>query len=177
MMKTVLVATDGSDHAKKACALASDIAARFGARLIVLHVLLSGIPAARLGELANRRKLTKAQRDLLDHYEADMQAALASSGAMAGYGPIAAPAELLEPVGRQILQRAEAQARKAGVTNVVTRLVGGEPADAILECAKRDKANLIALGSRGLGDLKGFFLGSVSHKVSARAECACLTIK
>jgi cytochrome c len=42
MLKTVLVATDGSDHARKASALAGDLADRYGARVVVVHVLLRG---------------------------------------------------------------------------------------------------------------------------------------
>jgi nucleotide-binding universal stress UspA family protein len=45
------------------------------------------------------------------------------------------------------------------------------------ESAEKEKAGMIILGSRGLSDLKGFFLGSVSHKVSAHAECSCVTVK
>jgi nucleotide-binding universal stress UspA family protein len=60
---------------------------------------------------------------------------------------------------------------------VTTLLAGGDPADAILEAAKREKADTIVLGSRGLGDFKGLVLGSVSHKVAAHAECTCITVK
>ncbi len=42
MIKTILVPTDGSEHAKKAVLLASDIAEKFDARMVVLHVLSSG---------------------------------------------------------------------------------------------------------------------------------------
>ena len=41
MIKTILVATDGSDHAKKALSLASDLGAKYGARLVLVHVLLT----------------------------------------------------------------------------------------------------------------------------------------
>ncbi len=39
MFKTVLVATDGSKHASKAITLASDLAVKYDARLVLLHVL------------------------------------------------------------------------------------------------------------------------------------------
>jgi len=36
---------------------------------------------------------------------------------------------------------------------------------------------MIVMGSRGLSDFKGLLLGSISHKVSAQAECTCVTVK
>jgi len=42
MIKTILVPTDGSDHANKATTLAADIAEKYGARLVVLHVMSRG---------------------------------------------------------------------------------------------------------------------------------------
>ncbi len=39
------------------------------------------------------------------------------------------------------------------------------------------KADLVVMGTRGIGEFKGLLLGSVSHKMSARANCAVLTVK
>jgi len=33
------------------------------------------------------------------------------------------------------------------------------------------------MGTRGLSDLKGLFVGSVSHKVSHLADCSCITVR
>ncbi len=43
-------------------------------------------------------------------------------------------------------------------------LKGSSPADLILNCAKETKADLIIMGSRGMGGVKGY-LGSVSYAV------------
>lgn len=177
MIRTMLVATDGSEHAKKALRLASDIAAKYKARMVLLHVLMSNARSDTLRKLANRRALGKGLRERLDNYEVEFQTAIAGAGEAATFVPVPPPRELTEAIGRQVVERAEQTARKAGVKQVSTVLAGGDPADAILDTAKREKVEMIVLGSRGLGDFKGLILGSVSHKVSARAECTCVTVK
>ena len=56
MFKTILVPTDGSENAKKAVALASDLAAKYRARMILLHVVADyDLPesAVRFAEVEN----------------------------------------------------------------------------------------------------------------------------
>ncbi|MEQ9642285.1 MAG: universal stress protein [Alphaproteobacteria bacterium] len=177
MIKTIVVATDGSDHAGKALDLASDLASKYGARLVVLHVLMSNARSDTLLALADRDRLPDELRNKLDNYEADFQSAMMSAGGMTGYVPAPPPPELLMAIAGQILDDAEAKAKKAGVTDVVRQAVGGDAADAVLASAKDEKADMIVLGSRGLSDFKGLLLGSVSHKVSNQAECTCVTVK
>lgn len=50
----------------------------------------------------------------------------------------------------------------------------GHPVDCILDVAKRESVDLIVIGSRGLGGLKEFFLGSVSNGVLHHAPCPVL---
>jgi nucleotide-binding universal stress UspA family protein len=81
-----------------------------------------------------------------------------------------------EKEGQEILKNSESQARALGVTAEYV-LVTGNPADEILKYATNKKIDLIAMGSRGLSDIKAFFLGSVSKKISQRAECPVLIVK
>lgn len=177
MIKTILVATDGSDHAKKALSLAADLGAKYKAKLVLVHVLLSNARAETLQALATRSRLSKKLRDSLENYEADFQRVVASAGADVGYIAAPAPQDLVEAIGQQVLGRADKIAAKAGVKKISTLLVDGDPADVILDLAVRHKADMIVMGSRGLSDFKGLLLGSTSHKVSAQAECTCVTVK
>jgi nucleotide-binding universal stress UspA family protein len=177
MIKTILVATDGSDHAKKALSLASDLGAKYGTRLILVHVLLSNARSETLRALANRRGLRKKLRDLLENYEADFLQEIAAAGADGGFIPIPPPRELVEAIGQQIMDRAEKTAETEGVKKITKLMVQGDPADVILDLATSNRADMIVLGSRGLSDFKGLFLGSVSHKVSSQADCTCVTVK
>jgi nucleotide-binding universal stress UspA family protein len=65
---------------------------------------------------------------------------------------------------------------KAGVP--YTLEVGmGDPAAEILATAGRVGADLVVIGSRGLGALKGVVLGSVSQKVAQIAACPVMIVK
>ena len=74
------------------------------------------------------------------------------------------------------LEAAAAVAREAGVT-VTAYPRQGDPADAILDVAEEQEADLIVVGNRGMTGAKRFLLGSVPNKVSHHAPCSVLIIR
>ena len=56
-------------------------------------------------------------------------------------------------------------------------MLHGRPADEIIRYAEESGADLLVMGSRGLGALREFALGSVSHKVLTHAKCPVLVVK
>lgn len=95
-----------------------------------------------------------------------------------GIGAIALEAsrEERERTGRQVVDRAAEDARQQGVAHVETIIGQGEPARSIISEARKSGADAIVMGSRGLSDLKGLIVGSVSHKVSHAASCTVITV-
>ncbi len=75
-----------------------------------------------------------------------------------------------------LLNHAVSLAEEVGI-EIETQYVIGEPAIQIVKKAEEGKYQLIVMGSRGLGNLKGLMLGSVSQKVSQLAHCPVLIIK
>jgi len=67
-------------------------------------------------------------------------------------------------------------AREAGVT-VATHACQGDPADAILEIAESQGADLVIVGNKGMTGAKRFLLGSVPNKVSHHAPCSVLIVR
>ncbi len=53
----------------------------------------------------------------------------------------------------------------------------GNPAKSIVDYSQKIGSDLIVLGSRGLSDIKEFFIGSVSHNVVQHAQCPVLVAK
>ena len=92
-----------------------------------------------------------------------------------------APAELewsinpREDVEATLAKAAEG-VEAAGV-KVQTFAREGDPADAILDVAEEQNADLIVVGNKGMTGAKRFLLGSVPNKVSHHAPCSVLIIR
>ena len=55
-------------------------------------------------------------------------------------------------------------------------ILEGDPAERIIETARVMKSDLIVMGSRGLSNILGLTLGSVSTKVLHSAKCMVLIV-
>ncbi len=172
MLKKILVSTDGSDHAGKAVALASDLAAKYGSELVILHVLLRGHLPDELRRLAEIE-------GLIEHPAKPpvTEVPMAMAVAPTSITDEVASLQVLDAIGRQIVGNAERVACDHGVKTVRTLVEDGDAAERILDIAKREDVDAIVQGSRGLGTLKGLLLGSVSIKVAQHAHCTCITVK
>jgi nucleotide-binding universal stress UspA family protein len=150
MIKSILVPVDGSEHANVAVDWASELSVKFGAPLILLHVVREP-PGAELPED-------------LRHFAELEQMSLALKSVWTS-------------IGQEIADKATARAGAKGAKQIETVVEVGDPSRTIVDYAKRRNVDLIVMGRRGLGDVKGLLLGSVSHKVAHLADCACMTVK
>ncbi len=87
-----------------------------------------------------------------------------------------------ENLGRQdvadwILSTARSLAADAGAKTIETDTGSGDPASAILRAADEHGADMLVLGARGLSDLQGLIVGSVSHKVLSLTKLPCLIVR
>lgn len=175
MIKTILVPIDGSEHARKAAVLAGDIAEKYDAEVVLLHVAL---PGNRLPE--GLRRLAEVEH-LVDP---ERHPAAPSTGvpgdtivALRDRNESDLSEEAGARVGQWLLDQAEQSVRQKGAQTIHKRLEAGDPVETILASARDITPNLIVMGSRGLSTLEGLLLGSVSHKVSQLATCSCITVK
>lgn len=175
MISTIVVAIDGSAHQDKVLALAGAEAKAHGARLVLAHGLLRAASYAELYDIAERHGFMAQVKAKLD--DAATPPPIAPSAAMGGAIPVViVPVETLEAVGEGIAASARRTLEPHGIT-VDSRMLDAGGAEAVLETARAEGADLIVIGSRGLGRLSGLVLGSVSQKVLHDAECACLVVK
>ena len=151
MSKKFMVAVDGSEHGWKALDLATNLANNSDAELVIVHV----VPYEPLPE------------------------GLEQFAEIEGVSVEDLRARHLEnrTIGDRIASEAEARARKNGLDRVTTHVAEGNPANQIVELAQTERTEMIFLGSRGLGDVKGLLIGSVSHKVMNLSPCTCVAVK
>jgi len=177
MFERILVATDGSDHANKAVDVAADLAVKYDGRLTILHIL---------GHQELSDDLLHAAR--MEHLvEPSRQPPLAAANVPGNLAAVWRDAEqkitaankIYPLLGENILTHAKERAIDRGVSrnSVETAMKNGEPAEQILKHAEQEDNDTIILGSRGLGNIKGLLMGSVSHKVSHLAKQTCITVK
>jgi len=173
VIKNIILAIDGSVHAKNAQGVAIDLACKYEARLILVHVLTHDHPSKEFARMAEVEHLHDSKKPKASGKE-DTYSAVARFLVGANQ---AKEAKVIALLGEQIIKNASEKASRAGVANVATEIRTGDYANSILEVANETDADIIVMGRRGLSNLKGFVTGSVSHKVSQRAECSVLTVK
>jgi nucleotide-binding universal stress UspA family protein len=176
MIRKFLVAVDGSDHASKALDLAIELAGAAKATMTVMTVV-SDMPLSE-GEAQLARTEFKSEVEVamgapqfgLGH------SMTAAKDRLAEAGPAASLA-VREALGQRLVEMGAAEAAGRGVSSVATRVATGDPAGAILMVASEEKPDFIVMGTRGLSNMKGLLVGSISNHVVQHATCSVITVK
>ncbi|MDT7899202.1 MAG: universal stress protein [Sulfolobales archaeon] len=119
-------------------------------------------------------ELAKAFNSKLDVVEVVDTAALLGMG----FAPI--PSEVIAQIynkAQNDVEQAKKKAQEAGVKDVTSQVLEGDPATSIIEYASKNGADLIVIGSRGLSTFKRLVLGSVSSKVVQESRIPVLVVK
>ena len=144
-MKKILLAVDGSDHSMRAAQMAGELSSLFDTTVDILNVVPEARLAAPITEYADLEHVYITQRDLL------------------------------KSAGSEIIARASSEVGKAGGSIRRAEVQIGSPARTIVEYADAWEADCIVMGRRGLGDIKGLLMGSVSHKVGQLSDKTLVT--
>ncbi|SLN58422.1 universal stress protein [Oceanibacterium hippocampi] len=147
MFAHILCAIDGSEHARKAATVATDLAVRHGSRLTFITITRE---LALTGELKRYVEIENQSRT---------------------------PQYILDERTEKTLEDAARGAREAGVAKIRTAVMTGKPARDIVAYADHHDVDLTVLGARGLGELEALLLGSVAHKVASLAKNSVLVVR
>lgn len=145
MFKKVLVPVDGSPHARRAIEAAVDLAERYQAAVYLLHVIRNLSLPIEIMEMIKAGEITESRM------------------------------EILEDSAEIILANARGNFEAAGLKDITSDYLIGDPASKILEYAEQNGIDLIILGHRGLGPQSGL-LGGVARKLINMTTISCLVV-
>lgn len=175
MIDKILLAFDGSDNAYRALDLTADLADKYEASLLIVHVLMHGRPSREMARMAEVEHLVSEAHSRL-YPDLDYVAGQYFEHVETTSDPDRT-AQIIDAVGEQLLARAKERCAEVGVIDVKTALRNGDYADEILDAADDYAADLVVVGSRGLGAIRGTVLGSVSQKVLHHVKTNVLAVK
>jgi nucleotide-binding universal stress UspA family protein len=150
MIKTILVATDFSEHAQRALERASDLASQVGAKLYLLHVQTEGalrtaLKEGLLGPTSTDEEITEAVAQLIEER---------LSQTLCG------------------IDRSQIE--------VEHRCRRGDPPIVIPAYAEEIGADLVVLGRRGAGfidEMRAAVIGSVTASLIRRSPCPVMVVR
>jgi nucleotide-binding universal stress UspA family protein len=148
MLKKILVPLDGSDHAYKAVDFAVNLAQPDHTTVHLLHVVRPEPVSKGVKAFVESENIKESPKTVN-----------------------------LQLKGDKVLSPAETALQNAGIQDIETTVLEGDPAQTILDFAKDGHFDAIVIGNRGLGNVKGFLLGSVSGKVCHQTDRTCITVK
>ncbi len=77
---------------------------------------------------------------------------------------------------QEMLDSAKESCEKQGI-QFASKILDGSPASKIAEFAEEEKVDLVIVGSRGLGGIKGAILGSVANSLVHKSKVSVLVVK
>jgi nucleotide-binding universal stress UspA family protein len=134
MFERILVPVDGSQHGRRATEMAIGLATCHGSSVFLLHVIRDLSLPEEIMAMIRAGEVTQSRL------------------------------EILQDSAEIILDGARERFEEAGITNVQSEYVVGNPASKILEYAGQNGVELIVIGHRGLGPTEGL-LGGVARKL------------
>jgi nucleotide-binding universal stress UspA family protein len=153
MYKKILVAFDGSEASKHALDHAVNIAEPYGAEIVVLSVVPRVMMPVFPDEGFGAAPITAAQD--MSEYQSKMKGIYNMS---------------LDDAKKDINEHFPG-------LKVTTKLMEGRPSATIVSEADAQEADLIVIGSRGIGGITGWILGSTSRNVVESCTKPILVVK
>ncbi|MDR1076235.1 MAG: universal stress protein [Xanthomonadaceae bacterium] len=148
MYKRILIATDGSELARKGLEHGLSLARNIGSEVLIITVSEPWMPG--FGDAL----AWNVGSNMVDDYR-----------------------KTNEDAARKILEEAATMAIEAGVTHRIQHVPDRYPAEAIIETAEAENSDLIVMASHGRRGLGRLLLGSQTNAVLPQSKIPVLVIR
>lgn len=159
-VQKIVVPIDYSDHSYRALQWGASLAEKYGAQILLLHVLPKAV------EVLPRHLPTDAWVPY--HYYEAMGP---------GREPIRLEQSIVDLVEEARSRLYDLAAKELQTLAVEVNIAVGKPAEDILRVAQEAAADLIVMGTHGRTGLSHVLLGSVAEKVVRMAPCPVFTVR
>lgn len=151
VMETIVVGVDGSEESQRALQWAMPEARARGARVRAVHVW---------------------------HHPPDYVLQYPPSPPDLAVAPVFRDRDQLEKEAMELLDQTVTKAVGSGPSvDIVQEIDEGSPADRLVRAAAAADAELLVVGSRGLGGFRSLLLGSVSQQLAHHAPCPLVIVR
>lgn len=150
----ILVPIDYSDHSVRALQWGASLAEKYGAQLLLLHVI------------------PRASEELPAPWNAYSPGRIAPGPLLREEGT---PIDLVEMAQNDLKDLAMAKLDESRPVSLTVRV--GTPAEEILRLAQDEGVDLIAMGTHGRTGLRHVLMGSIAETVMRAAPCPVFTVK
>ncbi len=170
MVENIAVAVDGSEASYRAVELACEFAVKFGAKLHLVYVIKHLRLSEAFLEFAQAEGIGPRQEPLsLIRHPGPIHTGRPYQGPVVSY-------EMMEKIAEKVIVPARRTAEKRGVKAVRPEVLRGDPAEVLLNYVKAARIDLLFAGRRGLSQIAGLVLGSVSAKLLSHADGTVITV-
>jgi len=152
-MRTILAAVDQSHHAHDVISRAAELAVLLRNDLVVLSVVSSD-PMKQFNIVEEQNRFASLHRELIFKHFPENSLAVEPHNGDGGVYRYGTP----------------------GV-RIQSRILSGNVVDKICECAQEVNADIVLVGSRGLGNIGSLVLGSVSERVVHKCPRSVMVVK
>ncbi len=147
MFKKILVAVDGSPYSNRAVDTAVDLAKHYQPAVLLLHVIRNLSLPREILAMMARGEVTESRL------------------------------ELLQDSAEMMLENARQKFEAAGIADIRSEYIEGDPAARIARYAEQNGADLIVIGGRGISSEDDSLLGGVARKLTNVSKVSCLVVK
>lgn len=153
LFKKILIATDGSEHVKRAVTHAIELAKLYGAEPHAVYVM-----------------------DINADYTRSLYTDRSAGGLKRTLRKEGICIDMFRKEGETAIKYIEDSAKKEGL-DIKKWITKGHPAEEILKLAQVKSVDLIVMGTLGRSGIEKFLLGSVADKVVRNSKIPVLTVR
>jgi nucleotide-binding universal stress UspA family protein len=158
-IQKILVPVDYSEDSQRALQGGASLAEKYGAKLLLLHVIPNAVDEVYSGG-------TELRSPTLSYYET------MAPGVWAKHPIII---DRVDTAHTELRDLADKHLKDA--TPVQIKVAVGKPIEEILHVAREEQVDLIVMGTHGRTGVRHLVLGSVAEAVSRQAPCPVLTVR